>query len=202
VIQVQEKPEYQHFDRDVRRPGRAFLATNPRPTNKEFRPHEYWSRSREQLREAYGRICAYTSFHLPTSGSLDHFIPKSLMPTLAYEWSNFRLCHDRVNNWKKSSLVAVDPFFLDSDWVYLSLPECIVRVANEVCPIVRSRLKQTLELLRINRDETFVDLRYNLVSDYVNGITDLEFLTKYYPFIGREVERQGGRLALEPLFVV
>jgi hypothetical protein len=34
----------------------------------------------------------------------------------------------------------------------------------------------------------------------MNGLTDLVFLKRYYPFVGREVERQGGRAALQPLF--
>lgn len=200
MIRVELRSEYGTFDRDVRRPGMAFLAVNPSPNNKEYREHEYWSRSRSQLWQAYNRVCAYTSFYLPTGGSLDHFVPKSQMPKLAYEWSNFRLCEERVNNWKKNSLVGVDPCWMNSDWAFLALPECIVRVSPNAGPIVGPRLKQTIELLRLNRDDTFVELRYDLVRDYVHGVTDLEFLKRYYPFIGREVERQGGRVALQPLF--
>ena len=200
MIKVASRPEYASFDRDVRRPGAAFLATTPRPNNRQFRKHEYWSRSRTHLTNAYGRICAYTSFYLPTGATVDHFIPKSLCPLLAYEWDNFRLCMDRVNNWKKNSLVAVDPFYMDSNWVILALPECVVKVAPQVPAIVRSRLRQTIELLRLNKDESFVEYRYQLVSDYVRGITELEHLHLYFPFIGREVERQGGRASLLPLF--
>lgn len=200
MIRVELRPEYESFDRDVRRPGAAFLSTNSAPNNKEFRKHEYWSRSRRQLWEAYDRICAYTSFYLPTGGSVDHFVPKSCMPQLAYEWSNFRLCEERVNNWKKSSLIAIDPCFMESDWVYLSLPECIIKVSNVAGPIAKARLKQTIELLRLNKDDTFVDFRFSLVRDFVHGITDLAFLKTYYPFVGREVERQGGRDTLRALF--
>jgi hypothetical protein len=145
-------------------------------------------------------VCAYTSFHLPTGGSIDHFVPKSKAPELAYEWANFRLSLDRVNNWKKNSLITVDPCFINSDWLFLSFPECIVRVSDVAGPAVRSRLKQTIELLRLNKDDTFVDFRFNLVRDFVNGITDLAFLKTYYPFVGREVERQGGREALSAMF--
>lgn len=200
MIKVELCPEYGDFNRDVRRPGEVFLATTPRPNNRAFRKHEYWSRARAHLWEAYNKVCAYTSFHLPTGGSVDHFVPKSIAPELAYEWSNYRLCLERVNNWKRNSQIAVDPCFMESDWVYLSLPECIVRVSDGAGPIVRSRLKQSIELLKLNRDEAFVDFRYSLVRDFVHGITDLAFLKTYYPFIGREVERQGGRDALEPLF--
>ena len=200
MINVTLRPEYGSFNQDVREPGQAFLATNPNPTNRDFRKHEYWSRSRNHLWNAYQRICAYTSFYLPTDYSLDHFVPKSKMPSEAYEWNNFRLSLERVNNWKKNSLVAVDPCFLSNDWIYLSFPECIVRVSSNVDPIVRSRLKQMIELLRLNKDDTFVEFRYNLVSDFVKGITDIEFLETYYPFIGNEVIRQGGRAVLEPMF--
>ena len=200
MIRVELRPEYQDFDQDVRKPGRAFLNLNPHPNNKEFRKHEYWTQSRTQLWQAYNKICAYTSFHLPTGGSLDHFAPKSIYPQLAYEWSNFRLCLDRVNNWKKNSQIAVDPCFMRSDWLFLSLPDCIVKVSSHATPIVRARLKQTIDLLRLNKDETFVDLRYSLVSNYVHKLFDLDYLKLYYPFIGNEVERQGGRAALVHLF--
>lgn len=176
------------------------MSTHPVPSNRDFRGHEYWSRARTQLWQAYDRICAYTSFYLPTGGSLDHFVPKSVAPLLAYEWANFRLCQERVNNWKKNSLIAVDPCFMNNDWLFLALPECIIRVSNTADPIVRPRLKQTIELLRLNKDETFVEFRYNLIRDFVGGITDLDFLKRYYPFVAREVERQGGRAALQPLF--
>lgn len=189
---VVERQEYERFDRDVRQPGLAFLRFCPEPNNREYRKHEYWSRSLPSLREAYGGVCAYTSFYMPSGVSLDHFVPKAHCPTLAYEWSNFRLCDPRVNGWKSSRLNIVDPFKIRPGWFTLMLPACIVRPGTGLSRILVERIRQTIQILRLNDDEAFVEARFNLLRELAQGHIDLEFLKRYNPFIGNEVERQGG----------
>jgi hypothetical protein len=82
VIPVAKQPEPSNFDRNVRQPGKVYLASNPNPTFK--RRFRYWTRATADLNAAYKQICAYSCTYLATPGSVDHFIPKSRCPDLGY----------------------------------------------------------------------------------------------------------------------
>ena len=77
----------------------------------------YWRRFRQELGTAFlrkcgycERICAETSESGSRAPTVDHFKPKSLFPSLTYEWSNWIFCCSRCNgkkadNWPLSGLV-------------------------------------------------------------------------------------------------
>ena len=83
-------PEPSTFNVRVRQPGIRFLATNPNPTNSEFRNKNYWSRVHSHLHSVYSGICAYScawttkaSASNPRDGdhsSIDHFVSKCRDP--------------------------------------------------------------------------------------------------------------------------
>jgi 5-methylcytosine-specific restriction endonuclease McrA len=86
MIPVVKQPEPDDFNQRVRIPGQEYLKTNPAPKSKEFDHHRYWSRIKPELYQLYRGICAYTGEWFPnTAASVDHFIPKSKKPQLAYE---------------------------------------------------------------------------------------------------------------------
>ena len=96
------------FNRRVRIPGEVFLRKTPHPNNEQWRLNSYWRHAIRHLFNAYNGTCAYCAswtFHAspanrPEDGTVDHFVPKSYSPHLAYEWNNYRLCRRRLNERK------------------------------------------------------------------------------------------------------
>ncbi len=193
MIPVVPQPEPATFAAKVRIPGKAFIAKNPNPTNEDFRKAkaQYWNASLEDLSKAYKNICAYCCFYLPMESSVDHFKPKTKHPTLAYEWSNFRLAHSKINGYKGNSETVLDPFHIQADWFILDLANFYVK-ANPASPVaVRAQVDQTIRVLRLNLDQSLVKFRFAIVRDYSKGDISMNFLEMRYPFIAAELKRQG-----------
>src|SRR5918912_2982599 len=123
MIPVQQKPEPASFQANVRAPGRAFLAKYPRPTKKQYGKERarYCVNARGDLHTAYGGMCAYSAQWMPLGdATVDHYIPKSHDPNLAFEWSNYRLSRDKLNHHKADSLDVMDPFKIKPDWFIIN----------------------------------------------------------------------------------
>src|SRR6266536_204995 len=112
VIPLTPQPEPAEFATKVRMPGQAFLRRIPYPTSEQFKKKSFWKEILPQLKTAYSNICAYSSCWLPNNCSVDHLQPKATQPHLAYEWTNYRLAHDRINNNKGNSTDVLDPFHI------------------------------------------------------------------------------------------
>ena len=138
MIPVTPQPEYPEFEGQVRQPGLTFLRGNPDPSDKDFRRRNYWSRAAKKLHEAYLGCCAYTTLHLCDTGSVDHFLPKTKYPHLAYEWDNYRLARQKINARKSNTEEVVDPFTVQIGWFVLDLPSCLIRPGDGP----RSRVKK------------------------------------------------------------
>jgi hypothetical protein len=190
VIRVVPKHEFPAFGARVRNPGTAFLTTCPNPTSEQFRKKNFWSRAASELHAAYAGVCAYTAMFLPEQGTVDHFLPKTLNPELAYEWSNFRLAGGRVNSCKGNSVGIVDPFDVQDDWFYIDIPACLLRPNPVLAQPLRSRIAQTIQSLRLNDDDNYVQERCNILIEYARGDVSLGFLERRYPFLAKEVKRQ------------
>lgn len=197
---VQRQPESDRFDVDVRQPGQRYLATNPAPTSEQFKRHAYWSRATTDMQHAYRGICAYTSMYMIYPESVDHFKPKSLYPSLAYEWGNLRLCRGKVNVSKGSNTHLLDPFEIQDDWFVLDLPSCLIRAAPGLSPDVHRGVNDTINCLRLNSDDSYVQERCNMLVSYADGEINFDFLERRYPFLASEINRQGVRNTLSSLF--
>lgn len=200
MIPVVLKPEYPEFDRQVRSPGQKFLAENPNPTSRQFKSKNYWSRALPELHAAYAGICAYTAMYLPDRGSVDHYKPKTLFPRLAYEWSNFRLANGKVNSTKGNSADILDPSEIGEDWFFLDVPSCLIRANPNLQKDERVRVNQTINSLRLNDDDTYVEERCNILVAYARRHISIEFLEERYPFIAKEILRQNLQDELRRLF--
>ena len=191
MIRVAVAPEYPNFHADVREPGAAFLATCPAPTSEQFRKRSFWNRAARELHAAYSGICAYTAMYLPEQGSVDHFLPKSSYPELAYEWNNFRLASGRVNNSKGNQLDIIDPFQVDDDWFHMDIPGCLLKPNPTLERSLRNRISGTINSLRLNQDDNYVQERCNILIEYAREDISKNFLLRRYPFLSKEVDRQG-----------
>lgn len=201
MIRVAAKAEYPNFDNEVRSPGAAFLATCPAPNSDQFKRKNFWSRAAQELHAAYSGICAYTAMYLPEQGSVDHFLPKKSHPHLAYEWSNFRLASGRVNSSKGHSTNILDPFEIEDHWFHMDIPTCLLKANLELDRPLRIAISQTINTLRLNQDDNYVQERCNILVEYAREDVSLAFITRRYPFLAKEINRQGlNQQTLKELF--
>ena len=191
MIRVQKKREYPGFDAEVRKPGLRFLKANPSPSSRDFRGNDYWRNATKELHRRYLR-CAYTSLRLIGSNerSVDHFLPKSIYPNLAYEWCNYRLARRRLNNHKGDAVKVVDPFRVRSGWFVLSLPSCLMVPGGDLDKRTRRLVESTIKILKLNSDEALPVERCDLLTRWAVGKWSRARLQKHYPFLAHEITRQ------------
>ena len=193
MIRVQEQPEPSDFEERVRRAGRRFLGDNPRPSARAVAARPYWLRAAKQLYNAYGGICAYTCHWIAFdtgSRTVEHFVPKSTTPALAYEWSNFRLVCGRLNSRKRCHQDVLDPFAIENGVFSIKFPFMTIRPSAGLPAELAAQARSTMTRLRLN-DETCITARLSWIREYCAGHIDLDYLRRHAPFIHREIHRQG-----------
>lgn len=198
MIPVDRQPEPSNFNKNVRQPGKRFLAKKPTKSSKKFA--NYWRFARKDLHEAYKRICSYTCFYMPDTGTVDHFLPKSLYPNLAYEWDNYRLATPRVNQHKGNSTNIIDPFIVQSGWFVLDFPSCLIRSGYGLSKLQAKQVTETISALKLNDDDNFVQERCDIMLEFAEGNFDLDYLSRRYPFLASEIVRQGMRSNANSIF--
>lgn len=191
MIPVRRQPEYREFDKEVRQPGLRFLKANPRPSGAEFAGHNYWTRARSELRDAYKGLCAYTSRYIVDGESVDHFLPKIKFPQDAYEWDNYRLARQKINTYKGDEIDMVDPFKVQPAWFVLEFPSCLVRPGRGLDDRTAEKVERTIKILQLNDDDRLVQERCDCLMDFVNRDVTLRYLDRRYPFLVTEIRRQG-----------
>lgn len=192
MIPVSIQPEPIDFTEQVRIPGKKFLANVPKPNSQQWRGKEYWQRALPDMRKAYNSICAYSAFWIPHSTgnhSIDHFIPKSIQPHLAYEWPNYRYVSARFNS-RKGTHTIVDPFKLQPGWFILDFHSFLIKPNPALATVQKHKLWETIKHLKLNDDEDLVIERQTWYLNYLNKEISFEHLKKKAPFIALEVERQ------------
>lgn len=200
MIRVHARPEYPGFDREVRQKGLQFLKSCPTPNSNDFRKHNYWTTAVRELYAAYDHLCAYTTRELVHTGSVDHYKPKSKYPELAYEWSNYRLARQIVNNRKGETEDVIDPFVVGDGWFILDLPSCLIKPGNGISREIRKAVNATINILGLNRDDRLVEERCKLLVELADGEITLGYLERHYPFLSTEVRRQQVYESLKKIF--
>lgn len=194
MIHVDMKPEPANFDELVRTPGTDFLASHPNPTRKEWEAHSYWRNILTEFRRLYGGICAYSCHWIaPDTGAktVEHFVPKSVDPSLAYEWENYRLVCSLLNSRKRTKTDTLDPFEVEDGWFVISFPALLVKPGPGLDADLTAKIKQTIKRLKLNDEESCLENRAKYVKDYCIGGLPFSHLRKEAPFLAKELERQG-----------
>jgi len=194
MIPVKPQPEPDDFDRLVRIPGKNFLKGlfGAKPTDKQWRENDDWKEVRSELIESYHRICAYYAHWIPSASciaNIDHFIPKSVEPKLAYEWSNFRLACPLANTRKKNYQDVLDPFTIGEDWFVLEFPSLYLKPNPQLPTNIQQQICATIKRLKLNDYPTLVDERTRWLKMYCEGAS-FDFLKINAPFIAHELKRQ------------
>ena len=140
---------------------------------------------------AYREICAYSCFRLyPTGGAtVDHLVPKSRAPELAYEWCNFRLSCSVMNSRKRDFEDVLDPFEVQDGWFRIELDGFQVCPEKGIAPEVRKAVNATIARLGLN-DHRLREMRASHVEDLRCRRISFEVLVRDSPFVARELERQ------------
>lgn len=157
MIRVVAQPEPSDFDAAVRRPGRQFLKRVPHPAGKDWYGHDCWRNCSKALRQAYHGICCYAAVRIMPSqsadltGSVEHFIPKSVEPALAYEWSSFRLA-SRKANYDRGTLKVLDPFLIQNDWFVLDDAFGTLSANKQLPAELQAEIEESIRNLKLNED--------------------------------------------------
>lgn len=192
MIPLKLQSEPSSFDENVRKKGNLFLAKTPNPSVNQWKNKEYWQVALADMRKSYGCICAYSANWIPHSTgnhSIDHFIPKSKRPDLAYEWGNFRYVSARFNS-RKGSREIVDPFTLKNNAFTLNFKSFFIFPNTGFSIEEQAKLGETIEWLRLNLDDDLVEERKTWFYAFLEGHISFEHLKKHAPFIAYEAERQ------------
>jgi hypothetical protein len=193
MIPVEPYPEPGVFQTVVREPGRRFLLVKPHPVSIDWRGYEYWRLVLPHMRVGYCEVCSYSATWIPASvgcHSVDHFIPKSQNPTLAYEWTNYRYVSARFNA-RKGIKSIVDPFTLQPGCFVLDFKSFLIFPNATLDDMSREAITQTIEILRLNSDDDLVNERVIYFNEFISGEVTFTHLKKRAPFIAFEIERQG-----------
>lgn len=189
MIPVHPQPEPVHFDTEVRKKGSLWLLENPDAKSEKLPP--YWRKVNEALWSAYGGVCAYLAvyFEFVTGASTtDHFIPKSVEPSLAYEWSNYRLSSLGANR-RKGVSVILDPFDLESESFFLDILTGAVYPNPEKAPDYKHRCEETIQTLGLN-DARCISMRLEHIQQYLTCVVSEAYLQAKSPFVYYELRRQ------------
>ena len=190
MISIAPQPEPGDFDLQIRQPGARFLATNPSPSSNDWETH--WSRATPWLVEGYKHICAYSCLRIyrdANDPTVDHYLPKSKYPALAYEWHNFRLCTLRMNRRKWNHEDVLDPFIIQPGWFVLDFQTVLIKSNTTLDDGLRNRVKATIERLKLNHEQD-IQARLSRIQDYIQGHYTFDYLRTEAPFIAYELIRQ------------
>lgn len=193
MIPVERASEPDCFESLVRQPGVDFLKITPNPTTKQYLSHSYWRRIRRQLHDSYVGICAYSCHYISLdtgSDTVEHFIPKSVSPSLAYEWDNYRLVCGRLNARKRHHQDVLDPFGVRPNMFILNFPSLLVKPNPNLTGPEKDAVLSTIGRLKLNDDETCVSSRKEYLECYCEGQVTFDYLQSHAPFIAIELERQ------------
>ncbi len=194
MIHVEPQPEPEIFAAEVRKRGLLFLSKNPKPSARTWKGHDYWRAILPDIHRAYREVCAYCCHWIPfdTGGrTIEHFLPKSKYPERAYDWSNYRLVCQLLNGRKGEKEDVLDPFMVEDGWFALDFDSLQVEPSAALCLPLRSRVRATIEQLRLNDQGTCRQMRETWFDEYCEGHISFGFLQRRAPFIAKELERQG-----------
>lgn len=198
MISVQPQPEPGFFDAEVRAKGLAHLKAKgyaldqPLPAGATIEPH-WRGDCLTALHTAYGGVCAYLCVFVEriTGGmSVDHFIAKSALAGLSYEWSNYRLACSVMNSRKRDFDDVLDPFALEPDWFRLDLTCGRIFPNPDLEPAQTALVTQTISRLGLD-DPLCRELRVRWFDEYLTEPLPESYLRRKSPFVWAEAKRQG-----------
>lgn len=122
------------------------------------------------------------------------------MPSLAYEWSNYRLCRAKLNNRKSDFEDIIDPCTIQNGWFRLNFATFELFPDPALSNEKKQKVQDSIVRLELNQDDSLVQERVMAVYAYADGKLPFQRLTQYYPFIASEMKAQNFDIAHLPGF--
>ena len=187
---VKQRKEPPCFDGRVRKRGQEFVKTHPDVPVGKWPP--YWRDISRELWDAYDGIDAYYSFYFEyiMGVQVDHFLPKSRCPHLAYEWSNYRLASSGANGHKHTTVNILDPFTMKPHSFFINFLSGEIYPNPNYAKSYVLKCNQTIKALKLD-DQSLNYARRQRFYELCIGAVSLEHLKKISPFVWDEVCRQG-----------
>lgn len=192
------------FKASVSTPGNAWLKKQawyddqhpekcyPEPVEtKDFPPT--WRNILHEIHQIYHGICSYYGIYIPPilgAATVDHFLPKSLYPGLAYRWSNYRLACSLANRRKGQKTGLIDPFDIEGNWFYLDFTTFIPYANPELSDHLRTQIQTTIHALGMDKADYTESLK-SYYKSYLLGEVEAEYLENKAPYLWSEIVRQG-----------
>lgn len=192
MIKVVAQPEPHEFDELVRQPGNLFLTGCPSPNTKQFASHAYWQRIKSEFRSVYNHVCAYSCQFIPLvtgSDNVEHFSPKNTNPSLAYEWTNYRLVCGRLNS-RKGTRTIIDPLSIEDGWFQIKFPSLLISPDPSLPDSLKREIINTINILRLNDEVDCLRSRYRFIDCYCLERFGFDHLYEEAPFLAKELIRQ------------
>jgi hypothetical protein len=197
MIPVIQQPEPDGFDRDVRKPGQAWLITHSiAPGSAPIKAGDlpdYWSKTQKNLWRSYGGTCAYLAIYFAWplgASSTDHFIPKALDAWKAYEWSNYRLSALGPNRRKGKKTNILDPFTMHDATFLIDFASGNIIPNPDITASLLALAVDTIIELDLNEQEVCRH-RCKFFNDYLRKDISERKLKELSPFVHYEMYRQG-----------
>ena len=104
----------------------------------------------------------------------------------------------RLNNRKSNHNDVIDPFTLPNRWFTLDFRSFLVRPNGALSGSKKRKVQRTLDRLKLNTDNDYVQERINVVREYCLGNYTLDIIEEFWPFIAREMRAQNFDAVLLP----
>lgn len=217
MIPVSPMPEPANFDETVRSPGRQYLKkygirkqgdTAGRRILWSADKADYWRRCSAELIQEYRSICCYVAMKINRDPgehdrhtSVEHFVPKSKEPWLAYEWTNYRLASRKANR-DRGDRNVLDPFAVEADDFLLMLATGVIYPNPALSESRQKVVMETIENLKLN-DPYWQELRLKYYSYYLANLQNFDqaemetFLWDNAPIVLAQLKRPIATMIVE-----
>jgi len=120
--------------------------------------------------------------------TIDHFIPKTVDKSGAYEWNNFRICRRRMNMNKDVSMDVVDPAKIQNGWFQIDFSTFQIKSDPNLAEPHKTRVDDSIRILDLNNND-YVEERIAVIQDYCLEQIPYLLVTRRFPFIASEMAR-------------
>ena len=189
-IILSDEPE--EFNEKVRKKGKNYLKRVKNPTTKQWKTHSYWLNVKNDLRDAFKSVCAYSCHWVSDDtgwATCDHYIDKFSEPNLAYEWTNYRFVCGVLNGRKKNESI-IDPVNMMAGTFIIDFPSLLVKPSDSLEESEYKHAISTINILGLNSESTCLKSRFTHLMEYSNNCINDDYLSRHAPFIFSELTRQ------------
>ncbi len=129
---------------------------NP-PTDDQGVERKYlkYTEAREDLIRHIGQFCSYCNVFLPASLAVEHVQPKSIVPELEIEWSNFLLACTNCNATKGNKTIKMEDYYWadihNTHIPFLYYEDGRVEINDELNEEEKAKAQKTLDLVGLQK---------------------------------------------------